>query len=306
MPPLEVCSPNVLIGGVFLIGLIWRRGVIPVKPLLLDAISDEEGCAEHEDYLQSLLLEDEDENDDLGCDGVDGEVNGVNLSFPQNGNSLIINHIADGRKKKIEREMNESRQKQKSLLFVRNFIGVVTVASLLVFNWTSSLVLSQFIILAYFICGSKSSMLIWAYTRSRVENDIIQPEKTRSGMIWRGMLTSATLTIVVDWMTCASWYALPVLSTAWQPSSQGAVLGILPVCLFLAFRTTANLCALVISSKVLHDMKEIGEGIFPLVFSRVIMWSKNIGDHATSISHRPLWTAFEGRGIVLGRRNPTA
>jgi hypothetical protein len=299
MPPMEVCSPNVLIGGVFLIGLIWRRHIIPVKPLLLTAISDEEGCAEHKDYLRSLLA---DENED----DVEVDNGGENPSLCQNGNRTMIDQVAQGRKKKREREMNEARQKQKTLLFVRNLLGMVTFASLLVFPWDSSLVLAQFIVLAYFIFGTQSSMLVWAYTRSRVENDIITPEKQRSGMIWRGTLMSATLNIIVDSMTCSSWFALPVLSAGWWHSSQGTVVGLLPISLFMVLRTSANLCALVISSKILHDLGEVGDGIFPRFFSCVIKWSKEIGDHAALNSHRqPLWTAFEGRGIALGRRDPT-
>ena len=51
---MEVCSPNVLVGGTFLVGLIWRGWVAPVRPLLAAGM-DEEGRAEHEDYLGSLL-----------------------------------------------------------------------------------------------------------------------------------------------------------------------------------------------------------------------------------------------------------
>ena len=94
--------------------------------------------------------------------------------------------------------------------------------------------------------------------------------------------------------------ALPVLS-----ASRGAVVGLLPISLFMAFRTSVNLCALVISSKILHDMGEVGDGIFPRVFSCVIQWSKIVGDNVVTSQRRPLWTAFEGRGITLGRREPT-
>ncbi len=295
MPSLEVCSPNVLIGGVFLIGLVLRRRVIPVKPLLLAAISDEEGCIEHEDYLRSLLADDDNVEKE-------GEEDGTHSSHNQNGNGSMIDHVAQGKKKKREREMNEARHKQRTLIFIRNLIGLTSFASLLVFDWNSSLVLAQCIVLSYFVFGTQSSMLVWAYTKCKVENDIIAPEKQRSGMIWRGMLMSTTLTIVVDSMTCASWFALPVISVSW---SRGAVVGLLPISLFMAFRTSVNLCALVISSKILHDMGEVGDGIFPRVFSFVIQWSKTVGDNVVISQRRPLWTAFEGRGIALGRREPT-
>ena len=51
---MEVCSPNVLVGGMFLVGLIWRSWVTPVR-LLLKAEMDELGRAEHKDYLGLLL-----------------------------------------------------------------------------------------------------------------------------------------------------------------------------------------------------------------------------------------------------------
>lgn len=299
MPPLEVCSPNVLIGGVFLLGLIWRKHVVPVKPLLLTAISDEEGRVEHEDYLRSLLAE-----DDVFV-GVEAEEVGNFPSKIQNGSGPTIDHVMQGKKKKKARDMNDARRKQKTLLIVRNLILMVTVASLVVFEWKCSLVLAQCIVLAYFIFGAQSSMLVWAYTRSKVESDILTPEKQRSGMIWRGLLMSTTLTIIIDSMSCASWFALPVISASREWHSSRAVVELLPISLFITFRTAVNLCALVLSSKILHDLGEVGDGIYPRVFSKVIDWSKVIGDSvALTTQRQPLWTAFEGRGFALGRRDP--
>lgn len=40
IPPLEICSPNVLISGVFLGGLVLRRRVIPVRPLLTTVLDE--------------------------------------------------------------------------------------------------------------------------------------------------------------------------------------------------------------------------------------------------------------------------
>ena len=283
-----MCSPNVLIGGVFLIGLVWRRRVIPVRPLLTASL-DEEGCVEHEEYLKSLLNGD-DEGDEIQ--------NGS--SHQQNGNGTpTTDPFMRSRQKKRERERAEANRKQKTLLTIRNMLGVITLASLYVFDWRSSLVLSQSILLLFFTFGTQSSLLVWAYTRSKVESDILEPEKQRSGMIWRGLLMTATLVIVVDAMSMASWVVFPTFISAERVTLP---LGLIPVCIFMLIRIAVNLLALVISSKILHDIGEVGGGIYTQIFSIVINCSKTIGDYGvSSLQVRPLWTAFEGRGITLGR-----
>ena len=292
IPPLEICSPNVLISGVFLIGLAWRRRVIPVRPLLTAAF-DEEATVEHEEYLRSLLSEDE-----LGTEGGDSThpptSNGSSTSSP------TADPFMRSRQKKKDRERAEARRKQRTLLFVRNLIGAVTLISLFFFGWTSSLVLSQCIILAFFTFGTQSSFIIWAYTRSKVETDIIEPEKKRSGRIWRGLLLSAVLTIIVDAMSMASWFTISTFISGDQISLP---VGLISVSLFMLFRMATNLLALLVSSKILHQMGEVGSGIFVQVFSMIINWSKQIiGDTSISscFTHRASWTAFEGRGIILG------
>jgi len=287
IPPLEVCSSNVLMGGVFLIGLVWRRRVIPVRPLLT-AVMDEEGCVEHEEYLKSLLA---------GEAGGEGDQDGSHPPLGQNGNGSTTDPFMQSKQKKKEREQNELRTKQRALFAVRNLIGVVTIASLFVFDWSSSLVISQCVLLAFFTFGTQSSLIVWAYTNSKVESDIIEPEKVRSGMIWRGFFMSAIVSIVFDSMSMASWFVLPTLISAEHPSLPT---GLLPVSLLIILRTAVNVFALVISSKILHDIG-VGGGIFSLVFSMEIKWSKLIGGHGVFASQKPLWTAFEGRGITLGR-----
>jgi hypothetical protein len=61
------------------------------------------------------------------------------------GNNSLATHdpIAVGKRRKRERELNDARWKQITLLWVRNLIGTVSLASLLVFDWNSSLVLSH-------------------------------------------------------------------------------------------------------------------------------------------------------------------
>jgi len=295
IPPLEICSPNVLISGVFLGGLVFRRKAIPVRPLLT-AVLDEEGCVEHEEYLRSLLSEDE-----LGAEG--GDSTHSSTSNGSSTSSPTSDPFMRSRQKKKDRERAEARRKQRTLLFVRSLIGAVTLISLFVFGWTSSLVLSQCIVLAFFMFGTQSSFIIWAYTRSKVETDIIEPEKKRSGRIWRGLLLSTVLTIIVDAMTMASWFTLSTLISGDQFSLP---IGLVSVSLFMLFRMTINLLALLVSSKILHQMGEVGGGIFVRVLSMVINWSKQIiGDTSISscFTHRASWTAFEGRGITLGSRH---
>jgi len=204
------------------------------------------------------------------------------------------------RQKKKDREKAEARRKQRTLLFVRNLMGAVTLMSLFFFGWASSLVLSQIIVLAFFTFGTQSSFIIWAYTRSKVESDIIGPEKQRSGRIWRGLLVSAVLTIIVDAMSMASWFILSTLISGDQVSLP---VGMISVSLFMLLRITTNLLALLVSSKILHQMGEVGGGIFLRVLSMIINWSKQIiGDASIScFTQRASWTAFEGRGITLGR-----
>jgi len=293
IPPLEICSPNVLISGVFLGGLVWRRRVIPVRPLL-NTVLDEEASRDHEEYLRSLLSEDE-----LGAEG--GDSTHSSTSNSSSTSSPTADPFMRSRQRRGNRERAEALRKQKTLLFVRNLIGVVTLVSLFVFGWTSSLVLSQCIVLAFFTFGTQSSFIIWAYTRSKVETDIIEPEKKRSGRIWRGLLLSAVLTIIVDAMSMASWFTLSTLISGDQVSLP---VGVISVSLFMLLRMTTNLIALLVSSKILHQMGEVGGGIFVRVLSMIINWSKQIvGDTSISacFTQRASWTAFEGRGITLGR-----
>lgn len=241
---------------------------------------------EHEEYLISLLKA---ENGDEGVNH--------HRSCNNNASGLAPDPIALGKQRKRERELNESLRKQRTLLTIRYLLGMVTFASLLVFGWNSSLFLSQCLLLVYFIFGAQSSSIVWAYMRSEVENDIIVPEKHRSGMIWRGFMMSAVISIVIDSMSFASWLSVPIISTKMP------LVGLPIVSLFMTFRLAVCLLALVVASKILHELGEVGGGIFVHVFSLVIDWSKSVGDNgAFALQRQPLWTAFEGRGITLGRR----
>ena len=292
-PPLELCSPNVLFGGVLLIGLIWRRRIIPVRPLLT-ATMDEEGCMEHEDYLTSLLAVENGGDEVI----VVGDNSSRRSPSQSNNRRASYDPISLGKQRKKERDRIESYRKQKTLLYIRNLIGVVTLLSLFVFDWTSSLVLSQFVLLSLFAFGTKSLLIVWAYTRSEdVENDIIVPEKKRSGIIWRGFLMSTVLSIVYDSMTFASWLAVPNINSPMP-------IGPLSIKLFMIFRLVVNLLALVVGSKILHELGEVGGGILVHIFSYVIDWTRAVGDSGILAlrSHTPLWSAFEGRGMTLGSR----
>jgi len=293
-PPIEIGSSNVLIGGVFLFGnLFWRRGVVPVVPLT----PPDENDHDDDNQLLSLLLEN-------GQDGIDG----ILISLPdsaaddvENGNATTssMDPFARGKEKKKELEMEEMRRKHKTLESIRNLIGLVTVLSFLFFDWISSIALSQCLLLAYFIFGTRSSFIVWACTQAKVENDVITPEKQRCGMIWRGYFMSCVLAIVVDAMSVAGWIHLQTFISSGKTK---LLFGLVPTILFMLLRISINILGMVIASKVLHDMGQVSYvsgGIFVRVFSRVLTCSNAIGD-GVFLSQRPLWTAFEGRGIRLG------
>ena len=186
---------------------------------------------------------------------------------------------------------------KKTFILVRNLIGTVLLALLSVFDWNSSLVLLQCLLLVYFIFGIQRSSVVWAYVQLDVaDNNIVAPEKRQSGVFWRGFVILATLSIVVDSMWFVSWLSVPIISAA-MPA-----VGLPAASLFMTFRLAVNLLALVVSSKILHDLGEVGGGIHAHVFSPVIYWTRSMVDNGVFALHRrPLWTAFEGGGIRLGR-----
>jgi membrane associated rhomboid family serine protease len=264
-PPLEVCSPNVLIGGVYLVGcLIASRRLIPVRPLLNEATISGDNSGLH---LES-------------GEGLGGEVNDNGLCEESNRAEVL--------------------RKQRTLITIRNLIGIVAVGSMFVFDVTSSLVFSQFILLAYFVAATQASLIVWTYTHiNKVESDVIQPEKDRCGVLWRGYIVAVSISIVVDCMSVASWAALYTFVLA----ERSPRVALVPACLFMIVRVAANILGLVVSFKVLNDFGQVGSGIFVQVFSFVLNSSKKIGN-GLFISHMP-WTAFEGRGTRLGTRART-
>mmetsp|Transcript_26970 Transcript_26970/g.56334 ORF Transcript_26970/g.56334 Transcript_26970/m.56334 type:complete len:828 (+) Transcript_26970:23-2506(+) len=292
MPPLEVCSPNVLIGGVYLIGCLWwRRRVVPVRPLL-------EAVSTNGDWTG-------DDNDEQGdwrtllMEGAPREVDATHGYDAENGNDSeqISDPFMRSKRKKKELELEEVGRKYKILVSIRNLLGFVTVSSFYVFNWTGSLVISQSILFFYFVSGTQSSLVIWTYTHcTKCGNDIIDPEKQRAGMVWRGFLMSCVITIAVDSMSFA---AFTIARTFVSAEAASMRVGLLPAALFMLLRISINIIGLVLSSKILHDYGQVGGGIFGNVFSWVISSSKLIGD-GIFLSQKPLWTAFEGRGKRLG------
>ena len=104
---------------------------------------------------------------------------------------------------------------KKTFILVRNLIGTVLLALLSVFDWNSSLVLLQCLLLVYFIFGIQRSSVVWAYVQLDVaDNNIVAPEKRQSGVFWRGFVILATLSIVVDSMWFVSWRSVPIISAA--------------------------------------------------------------------------------------------
>lgn len=107
------------------------------------------------------------------------------------------------------------------------------------------------------------------------------------------------LAIVVDAMSTAGWIPLRTVISLEQVQ---LLFGLVPTLMFMFLRIAINILGLVIASKVLHDMGQVSYasgGIFVRVFSRVLTSSKAVGD-GVFLSQRPMWTAFEGRGIRLG------
>ncbi|KAL7452223.1 hypothetical protein ACHAWC_003945 [Mediolabrus comicus] len=290
-PPIEIGSPNVLIGGVFLIGNLFWRGVVPVVPLVPPDYDDHD----EDNQLLSLLLE----SDQDGIDGIlmslsgNTDVENGNGHHLNGDNTASMDPFTRSKERKKEREMEEMRRKHKTLGSIRNLIGLVTILSFLFFDWP------QCILFAYFIFGTRSSFIVWAYTQAKVESDVVSPEKQRAGMIWRGYFMTCILAVVVDAMSTAGWISL---RTVIFLERNQLLFGLVPTMMFMFLRIAINILGLVIASKVLHDMGQVSYasgGIFVRVFSRVLTSSKAVGD-GVFLSQRPLWTAFEGKGIRLG------
>ena len=273
-PPLEVCSPNVMISMMYLVGcLIISRKIIPVRPLSDHSID--------EDDLE-LHLESGGQNGDTSC--VDDDT--------------LTDPIMRGKQRKRARETEEVLRKQRTLELIRNLIAMIAFASMILFDLTSSLVLSQFILLGYVAFATQAYVIVLAYTHvNKAENDLIELEKNRAGVIWKGCVVAATLSIVVDSMTMASWIVLRTFIA----TERSPILGLPLACGFMFIRIAMNGIVLVAASRVLHDVSQVGSGIFTQIFWWVLSSSKKIGDELF-LSQAPLWSAFEGRGIRLGSR----
>jgi hypothetical protein len=245
--------------------------MIPVRPLV--DVSREDTC---------LQLELGDDHEDTSC--VDDDAS--------------TDPFVRGKERKKEREMEEVLRKQQTLKLIRNLTGMMAAASMLLFDASSSLVLSQFILLSYFAFAVQASSIVLTYTHiHKAESDLIEPEKHRCGVIWRGYFVAVVLSIAVDSMSMASWFVLHTFVTAERSPTVGLILAVI----FMTGRITVNGLGLVAASKVLHDFGQVGGGIFVLLIGKVLNLSKRIGD-GLFLSQAPMWTAFEGRGIRLGSR----
>ena len=267
-PPLEVCSPNVLIGVMHLIGCMSRR-IIPVRQ-----------PSDHGIDKDDLELQREDQNgDSTSC---------VDDDTP-------TDPIMRGKQRKRERETQEILRKQRTLESIRNMIAMIAFASMIFFDLTSSLVLSQFILLGYFAFSTQAYAIVLMNTHiNKTESDLIELEKSRTGVIWKGYIVAATLSLIVDSMTMASWIVLQIFIA----SERSPKVGLPFACGFIITRICFNGIGLIAASRVLHDVGQVGGGIFAQLFSWILSSSKKI----LFLSQAPLWSAFEGRGIRLGSR----
>mmetsp|Transcript_4514 Transcript_4514/g.10119 ORF Transcript_4514/g.10119 Transcript_4514/m.10119 type:complete len:445 (+) Transcript_4514:1-1335(+) len=276
LPPLELSSVNVLIGGVFLIGL-WVRN---------ETSTDKMGGRDHDEHLQTLI------KDFFTANRRNKQYVAVE------GDDESQQSIKQRRKL---RDLREVGRKQWTLLTIRNVMAFQFVISFYFYGWSSSMVLSQCVLLAYFVFAVCSTQFVWAYTLCGIDDDILDHEKVRSGMIWRGYFMSAVISIIVDSMSVASWVCLPLLVETFQDPSRR--IGLLPVCIFtLVLRIGVNLMGLVVASKILHGTVQVGGGIFTALFSPILTSSRLIGDAMLTTTKMPLWTAFEGKGTRLGTR----
>ena len=101
------------------------------------------------------------------------------------------------------------------LRYFWDLIGLATLATEHLFDWSSSLILSQFIIFTYLTLGITSDLFVAE----------CKAQRTHIGTISRGFFMSATLLVVIDFISVAAWIAMPSLD-----------LGLLPVTIFMTLR----------------------------------------------------------------------
>lgn len=262
-PPLELCSPNALIGFCFGCLMIFRQ---IIRPLSNESMDGENPVM----HLES----------------------GEELEAISDGDG-VTDPFMRGKQRKKEREMEEVLRKERTLRSIRNLTGIMAAASMLLFGVTSSLVLSQLILFGYFTFGSQITGTVW----NKKADSEVSEQKHRAGVIWRGYIVASTLAIAMDSMSMAAIVILKTLISSERPSKAGLV----PACIFLLLRIAVNCLGLITASKILFDFSQVGDGVFVQLFSFVVSSSKRVGDEIF-LSHSPLWTAFEGKGVRLGSR----
>jgi hypothetical protein len=66
--------------------------------------------------------------------------------------------------------------------------------------------------------------------------------------------------------------------------------GLPAIYLFATFQLAINLLVLVVSSRILHDLGEVGISIHAHIFSPTIHWTRSMGDNGVFARHGwPLW-----------------
>ena len=124
-------------------------------------------------------------------DGIEGQ--GVALSPPK------LPQDQSRQKKQRARELGEQQRRQRMLRYVWDLIGVAALATEHVCDWSSSLILSQVFLFVYFALGITTDLFVAECNAQR----------TGVGIIFRGFFMSATLLIVIDFMSVAAWIAMP-------------------------------------------------------------------------------------------------
>mmetsp|Transcript_6098 Transcript_6098/g.13302 ORF Transcript_6098/g.13302 Transcript_6098/m.13302 type:complete len:746 (-) Transcript_6098:113-2350(-) len=257
--PLGLFCPQVLIPACFLAHLKYVRKVIPINGSSFDT----------EEALNSA-----------GGKQIEGEFSSYDSGTASNNNTF--------------RSVRAQKQHRLLLLTKRSMI-VVAGASFLFHS--SNMFLSQAVALVFFALSVQSNALLLCHrqnsNQSIEDKGKITTEMSRGGILWRGSVITLVLTIVSDAMTVSAW-----LVTSVNVSSERRLLvGLWPALAILLFRILASIAGLCLSAGMLHDLVEVGGGVFVTIFGPVLRCGKDVAD---VLSRSSSLTASEGRGIALG------
>lgn len=259
--PLGLFCPQVLIPTCFLAHLKFVRNIFPIDSS--SSSSDAEGA--------------------------------IDLSGRKQGEGDLSSYGGDTASSKNTLRTVRTHQQHRLLLLTKRSMIVVSAASFLIHS--SSMLLSQAVALVFFALSIQSSALLLCHrqnsNQSIGDKGKITTEMSRGGILWRGSVIAFVLTIVSDAMTISAWLVASVNIS----SERRLLVGLWPALAILLFRILASIAGLCLSAGMLHDLVEVGGGVFATIFGPVLRYGKESADF---LSRSSSLTAFEGRGIVLG------